>query len=228
MGDTTHQTSDRAVMAPSCLSRMIRESSSAEKVKLVFSPRTNSEEKTSVFAEPSETLKKFDCEINDRKSLILQNVFSLWVLMKICIVAAFVLWEVAKFNSCYIEKSELIGRDIGAEKQEVCTDDFKIARYGHRFGAGCRAARQSVEEGLIHSTYECFISKHNFYKVLSFDNMYMNAFLAIGLFFVLSLFKDYWVQTRTAEMNFAMIEKFNAQEYRRFVKNRNADVTKTE
>ena len=106
--------------------------------------------------------------------------------------------EGSKFHECMIEKRDLINRDEGARVETVCTDPYKISRYGHRFGDGCKGARDSVDKGIIMATTDCFIAKHNIYKILSFEHAYFNYALVAGtlvvFLFTLLMIKNYYVQ----------------------------------
>ncbi len=144
----------------------------------------------------------------------------------LCLFVCFGLYEATKFHSCYIQSKDLINRDHGAHKESVCIDDSKIARFGHRFGKGCKDALQSVEEGITHLTYKCFVSRHKIYDLVSLDNMYMNIFMGLTILYVLMLVKDHYTQVQIAkhqtkilsdQMRFAGINNLKRQSKRKAI-----------
>lgn len=126
---------------------------------------------------------------------------SLWTLFKIVLITGLVLFEFTKLNTCFIQNKDMVQRDLGARQESVCVDHTKVAMFGHRFGKGCEEARRSVEEGIIHGTYTCFVEKHRIYGILSFDNVYVNVMMGILVLYICSSIKDYCIQVQVAKQN---------------------------
>lgn len=126
------------------------------------------------------------------------TLFSVALMAAVAIVAAH---EFSTFHACMIEKSDLINRDSGARVESVCVDPYKVSRFGHRFSEPCEAARASVDKGIILAAVDCFMSKHNVYQLLTFENTFFNYALTAGLFctglFALLMVKNYYVQVAT-------------------------------
>ena len=143
------------------------------------------------------------------------NVLSLWTLLKMTLVIGLFLYEFTKLNTCFIQHSDLVNRDMGAQQESVCTDHTKVAMFGHRFNKGCEDAIRSVQEGIIHGTYTCFVEKHQIYSIASFDNMYMNIAIVCIFLYMLSLVKDYYTQTHIAKQHMEVYDKmgWNPSQY---------------
>jgi len=126
------------------------------------------------------------------------SLYSLSIFMATAFFVIFCIHEYAKLNACFVEKSNLINRDFGAKTEDVCVDPYKISQYSHRFADGCKSARDSVDQGIILSSIDCFIAQHNLYKMLAFEdrtfNYCLGATLVLLSMWILLLVKNYFVQ----------------------------------
>ena len=129
----------------------------------------------------------------------------LWALVLCFGATAVCFHEITKMNTCFIRSKDAVQRDLGAMQESVCTDHTKVAMFGHRFKDGCTAARQKVHEGIVQSSFRCWMESHRLYRIVSLENTYANVALVVIVLFGLMQIKDYYLRKSFSEHTVEML-----------------------